>query len=61
MNGPSITDSRELSVRVSLTPLGTSVRLRVFRGGHEREVDLKRGEAPSKPEPAFSGTGQSNL
>ena len=59
MNGQRINDSGELQVGVSLTAPGTVVRLKVFRGGQEREVDVKLGEMTAAPGQAASAGAES--
>jgi serine protease Do len=57
LNGEPIADSRTLRLRIAQTAPGTSVRLKVFRNGGEREFSVTLGELPAKAE-AFNGGNQ---
>jgi len=46
LNGKKIDDSNELRMRVSLTPPGTTVHLRVLHDGSEKNVAVKLAEMP---------------
>jgi serine protease Do len=59
LNGEQVTDSRALRLRVSQTAPGTTVRLKVFRNGSEREFSVTLGELPSKPQAANAGNERS--
>ena len=48
MNGEPVSDSRALSLKISMLSPGTAVRLKVSRNGQEREVSVSLGELPSK-------------
>jgi serine protease Do len=50
MNGQPINDSNDLSNRVSQSAPGTDVRLKTFRDGKARDVNVKLGELPEKAE-----------
>ncbi len=48
INGERLEDSRSLSLKVSMTPPGTSVRFKVFRDRHEMELTATLAELPEK-------------
>jgi serine protease Do len=54
-NGAPLSDSRDLSLKVSMMAPGASVKLQVFREGHEREVSVTLAELPASPEAAGGG------
>lgn len=58
LNGTPIRDSRDLSLKVSMMAPGTSVKLQVFRGGHEHEIAVNLAEQPANPQTA-GGAGSS--
>jgi serine protease Do len=47
LNGQKVDDSNQLRMRVSLTPPGTTVQLRVLHDGSERTVAVKLAEMPA--------------
>jgi serine protease Do len=49
LNGAPIGDSRDLSLKVSMMPPGTPVKVKVFRNGHEQEISLTLAELPANP------------
>jgi len=55
INGESITETRELSLKVAMLPPGTTVRLKVFHERREVEMPVTLGEQP--PERRASGPG----
>ena len=57
MNGQAVNGPDDLSVRVSQTPPGTNVHLKVFRDGQTRDVEVTLSESTEKSEatPATSG------
>jgi serine protease Do len=57
LNGAAITDSRDLSLKVSMMAPGTAVKLKVFRDGHEQEIPVTLAELPANPQTA-GGTAQ---
>jgi serine protease Do len=48
LNGEPVSDSRALSLQISMLAPGTSVRLKVSRNGQERDVPVTLGELPAK-------------
>lgn len=48
LNGQPIAGSRELRLKVAMSKPGTTVKLKVFHKGAEREVSVTLGELPSK-------------
>ncbi|MCI0624706.1 MAG: Do family serine endopeptidase [Acidobacteria bacterium] len=48
VDGEPVIDSRRLSLRISQAAPETTVRLKVFRDGKEREVSVKLGEMPAE-------------
>ena len=46
LNGQKVEDSNQLRMRVSLTPPGTTVQLRVLHDGSEKTVAVKLAEMP---------------
>jgi len=50
MNGQPVNGSEDLSVRVSETPPGTTIHLKVFRNGQTRNVAVTLGELSEKAE-----------
>jgi serine protease Do len=48
MNGEPLEDSRSLSLKVSMTPPGTNVRLRIFRDGRSMELTATLAELEEK-------------
>jgi serine protease Do len=49
LNGTPITDSRDLSLKVSMMAPGTPAKLRVFRDGKEQDIPVTLAELPAKP------------
>jgi len=49
LNGSPITDSRTLSLTVAALAPGTTVRLKIFHNGYERDLSVTLGELPAKP------------
>ena len=49
-DGKPVKDSRDLSLAIGAKSPGAAVRLKVFRGGREREFTITLGEQPSKTE-----------
>jgi S1-C subfamily serine protease len=47
LNGAPISDSRDLSLKVSMMAPGTAVKLKVFRDGHEQEIPVTLAELPA--------------
>ncbi|MCS6805357.1 MAG: DegQ family serine endoprotease [Acidobacteriota bacterium] len=47
LNGQPIHESRELQLKIAQAAPGTTVRLKVFRNGQERDVSVTLGELPS--------------
>jgi len=47
LNGQKVEDSNQLRMRVSMTPPGTAVQLRVLHDGSERTVAVKLAELPA--------------
>jgi serine protease Do len=47
LNGQKLEDSNQLRMRVSMTPPGTTVQLRVLHDGSERTVAVKLAELPA--------------
>lgn len=58
MNGEPISDSRTLSLKISMLSPGTAVRLKVSRNGQEREIPVTLGELPSKTAGTAKPTGE---
>jgi serine protease Do len=48
LDGKPITDTREFRLKLAMTKPGTTVRLKVYRDGKERDVSVVLGEMPSK-------------
>jgi len=48
LDGKSIADSRDLSLKIGMIAPGTNVKLKVFRSGGERELTVNLGEMPAK-------------
>ena len=46
-SGAPISDSRDLSRKVSMMAPGTAVKLKVFRDGHEQEIPVTLAELPA--------------
>jgi serine protease Do len=71
MNGKPISDTAEFRLQLSMMKPGTTVKLKVFRNGTVRDVDVVLGELPaqaaqaagaaSKPSAALQGLGVDNL
>lgn len=57
-NGEPVADSRSLRVRVAQTPPGTTVKLKLLRGGREREVTATLDELPAELQRASSQSQQ---
>ena len=57
LNGRPVTDSRDLRLRVAETAPGTTVRMKVFRNGSERELSVTLGEMPPEQGEARRGGG----
>ena len=55
LNGAAVSDSRDLSLKVSMMAPGTPVKLTVFRNGHEQDVSLTLAELPANQQKT-SGT-----
>ena len=47
LNGRRVADSRELRLKISQMAPGSDVRMRIFRDGSRRDVELKLGELPN--------------
>ncbi len=47
LNGKPVTDSRDLSLKISEMSPGSTANLKVFRNGSQRDVAVKLGEAPA--------------
>lgn len=47
LNGEKVTDSRELRLKISQTPPGTTINLKLIRNGNEQAVSFKLGELPN--------------
>ena len=47
LNGQKVDDSNQLRMRVSLTPPGTTVHMRVLHDGVEKNVAVKLAEMPA--------------
>ncbi len=58
LNGAPVSDSRDLSLKVSMMAPGTPVKVKVFRDGREQEFSLNLAEMPAKQESA-GGTPES--
>src|SRR5262245_33926906 len=48
INGELVTDSRELRLKISQMAPGTSIRLKLFRDGSERNISVKLAELPNQ-------------
>jgi serine protease Do len=46
MDGEEVNDINAFRLRIAQTPPGTTVRLKVFRNGSEREISVKLAELP---------------
>jgi serine protease Do len=57
MDGQPITDTREFRLKIAMMKPGTTVKLKVFRSGTERTVDVVLGELPVKAAAARSAEG----
>lgn len=60
INGEQLEDSRSLSLQISMTPPGTTVRMKVFRDGRETDLTATLAELQEKPvaaEPSRRDTG----
>jgi serine protease Do len=60
IDGQAIADSREFRLKVAMMKPGTTVKLKVFHNGAEREVPVILGELPSKGIAGQSETGEPN-
>ncbi|MCS6816343.1 MAG: DegQ family serine endoprotease [Blastocatellia bacterium] len=49
LSGQPIHESRELQLKIAQMAPGTTVRLKIFRNGQEREVSVRLDELPSQP------------
>jgi serine protease Do len=56
LNGESLTDSRTLSLKISMMSPGTLIQLKIFREGRERTFSATLGELPAKREAAKGAT-----
>ncbi len=52
LNGAPISDSRDLSLKVSMMAPGTAVKLKVFRDGQEQDIPVTLAELPATPQAA---------
>lgn len=52
LNGAPVSDSRDLSLKVSMMAPGTPVKLKVFRDGHEQEIPVTLAELPANAQTA---------
>jgi serine protease Do len=57
LNGSPVSDSRDLSLKVSMMAPGTPVKVRIFRAGHEEEIPLTLAELPANPPGAGGPSG----
>jgi serine protease Do len=57
LNGDPVTDSRTLSLKISMLAPGTTIRLKTFREGRERDVSVTLSELPVKA----ARTGQTGI
>jgi serine protease Do len=48
IDGKPVSSSRELRLKVAMTKPGTTVKLKVFHNGADREVSVKLGELPAE-------------
>ncbi len=60
MDGQPVTDTREFRLKIAMMKPGTTVKLKVFRNGTERNVDVMLGELPVKPSSRSSAEGASS-
>jgi serine protease Do len=60
MNGQPVNEPTDFQLKISLTPPGNDVTLKIFRNGSERNVTVKLGELPPKGEQAQGQEGGSN-
>ncbi len=58
LNGTQVIDSQDLRLRVAMMTPGSSVRLKVLRDRHEREIAIALSESPAKAEPESIEKGQ---
>jgi serine protease Do len=60
LNGKPVSEPDDLRVRVSQTPPGTTVHLKILRDGHMRDLDVTLSELSEKAETAAPGENNSS-
>jgi serine protease Do len=60
LNGEPVTDSRTLRLTISQAAPSTTVRLKIFRNGGERELSVRLGELPAGQQAANAGNERSD-
>jgi serine protease Do len=58
LNGQSVADNNSFRLKVSMTPPGSTLRLKVLRNGSEMDVPVTVGEMPAKDDSAAAGSEQ---
>jgi serine protease Do len=61
VDGQPVSSVNDLRLRIAQTMPGTTVHLKILRGGHEREVAVKLGELPEKASQAAAQPGTGSL
>jgi serine protease Do len=57
MDGQPVNDSRDFRLKIAMMKPGTTVRLKVFRNGSERDASVVLGELPNKPAESQGAAG----
>ena len=59
LNGQPVSDSRDLTLKVSMMAPGTQIKVKIFRQGNEMEIPLTLAELPGSP-PSSSAASSGN-